>query len=279
MNYYYLISGLPDLQLDSDKTYLPLTELKSELLGQLSEADARLLNLVFAKFDNDNWLRYLENKEAELNQLGNLHTDDWNQLHSLMQEFDNPKDSRLLPYIHTFYSTYNNENFLTQGVSHEDYLSGLYYDFAMQSDNQFLQDWFEFNLNINNILTATACRKHGFDVRTQVIGNNEMAQILRSSNARDFGLQGIFDELETVLRIAEEPNLLSREKQIDSLKWQWLDEHTFFNYFGVEKVLAFVLKSELLERWKPLTMEKGTEIFREMLGNLKEGVNFDESAD
>jgi len=279
MNYYYLISGLPDLQLDSDKTYLPLTELKSELLGQLSEADARLLNLVFAKFDNDNWLRYLENKEAELNQLGNLHTDDWNQLHSLMQEFDNPKDSRLLPYIHTFYSTYNNENFLTQGVSHEDYLSGLYYEFAMQSDNQFLQDWFEFNLNINNILIATACRKHGFDVRTQVIGNNEVAQILRSSNARDFGLQGIFDELETVLRIAEEPNLLSREKQIDALKWQWLDEHTFFNYFGVEKVLAFVLKSELLERWKPLTMEKGTEIFREMLGNLKEGVNFDESAD
>ncbi len=276
MNYYYLIAGLPDLQPDSDKTYLPLAALKIELLEQLSEADARLLKLVFAKFDNDNWLKYLQNKEAHLNQLGNLQSNDLEQLHGLMQEFENPKDSRLLPYVHTFYNTYATENFLTQGLRHEDYLSGLYYEFAMKSGNSFLRDWFEFNLNINNVLTAIACRKHGFDMRTLVIGNNEVSQTIRSSNARDFGLQGIFEQLEAVLRIAEEPNLLLREKQIDALKWQWLDEHTFFNYFGVEKVLAFVLKSELLERWKPLSMEKGNEIFRELLGNLKEGVNFEE---
>lgn len=276
MNYYYLIAGLPDLYLESDKTYLPLAALKAELLEQLSDADAQLLKLVFAKFDNDNWLKYLQNKEAQLNQLGNLQTSDLEQLHSLLQEFDKPKDSRLLSYIQSFYNTYNDEKLLSQGVSHEDYLSGLYYEFAMQSDNLFLRNWFEFNLNINNVLTAIACRKHGFDAHTLVISNNEVAQTLRSSNARDFGLQGIFDQLEPVLRIAEEPNLLLREKQIDALKWQWLDENTFFNYFGVEKVLAFVLKSELLERWKPLTMEKGNEVFRELLGNLKEGVNFEE---
>lgn len=276
MNYYCLIAGLPDLQIESDKTYLSLAALKIELLEQLSDADAQLLKLVFAKFDNDNWLKYLQNKEAQLNQLGNLQASDLEQLHGLLEEFENPKDSRLLPYLHTFYNNYNAENFLSQGVSHEDYLSGLYYEFAMKSGNLFLRDWFEFNLNINNVLTAIACRKHGFDLRSLVIGNNEVAQTIKSSNARDFGLQGIFEQLDSVLRISEEPNLLLREKQIDALKWQWLDEHTFFNYFGVEKVLAFVLKSELLERWKPLTVEKGTEVFRELLGNLKEGVNFDE---
>ena len=276
MNYYCLIAGLPDLQLESDKTYLPLAALKIELLEQLSDADAQLLKLVFAKFDNDNWLKYLQNKETQLNQLGNLQANDLEQLHGLLEEFENPKDSRLLPYLHTFYNTHNAENFLSQGVSHEDYLSGLYYEFAMKNGNLFLRDWFEFNLNINNVLTAIACRKHGFDMRSLVIGNNEVAQTIKSSNARDFGLQGIFEQLDSVLRIAEEPNLLFREKQIDALKWQWLDEHTFFNYFGVEKVLAFVLKSELLERWKPLSVEKGTEVFRELLGNLKEGVNFEE---
>lgn len=276
MNYYCLIAGLPDLQPESDKTYLPLEALKIELLEQLSDADAKLLKLVFAKFDNDNWLKYLQNKEAQLNQLGNLQTNDLEQLHSLLEEFENPKDSRLLPYINVFYSTYATENFLAQGLSNEDYLSGLYYEFAMKSGNLFLREWFEFNLNINNVLTAIACRKHGFDMRTLVIGNNEVAQTIRSSNARDFGLQGIFDQLESILRISEEPNLLLREKQIDTLKWQWLDEHSFFNYFGVEKVLSFVLKSELLERWKPLSMEKGNEIFRELLGDLKEGVNFED---
>ena len=168
MNYYCLIAGLPDIQPEDSKTHSSLIELKNELLAQLSEADAELLKLLFSKLDNDNLLSYLENKDADLNPLGNLKTDDLEQLIALMQEFENPKDSRLLPYIQTFHNTYTDENFLTEGVSHEDYLSGVYFEYAMGCKNSFLRKWFEFNLNINNILTAIACRKHGFDQKTLV---------------------------------------------------------------------------------------------------------------
>lgn len=54
------------------------------------------------------------------------------------------------------------------------------------------------------------------------------------------------------------------------------EDSTFFNYFTVEKVLAFVLKMEMIERWKLLSVEKGAKIFRELLVSLKEGVNFEE---
>lgn len=276
MNYYCLIAGLPDLQPEDNKSTLSLIELKNELMDQLSDADAQLLRLLFAKFDNENWLRFLKNKDAALNPLGNLKSEHLNQLLALMQEFEHPQDIRLLSYIHTFYSNFNNEKFLAEGISHEDYLSGLYYEYAMRSKNEFLQAWFEFNLNINNLLTAVTCRKHGFDVKALVLGNNEVAMAIKSSNARDFGLTGIFDQLDPVLRIADDTNLLEREKKIDAIKWNWLDEHTFFHYFSIEKIFAFVLKSEMLDRWKPLSIEKGTRIFREMLVGMKEEVKFEE---
>jgi Protein of unknown function (DUF2764) len=233
------------------------------------------MKLVFAKYDNVNFLTYLDNKDADLNKLGNLNTADWEQLIALLQEVENPKDSRLLPYYQVFYQKIGNEKTTDEGFSSEDQLASLYFEYAMQNNNQFLSAWFEFNLNINNILTATACRKHGFDQRNMVIGSNEIATAIKNSNARDFGLAGVFDQLDVVLRISEENDLLEREKKIDALKWAWLEENTFFNYFSIEKVLAYVLKIEMLERWKPLSVEKGTQIFRELLVGMKEGVKFE----
>lgn len=275
MNYYCLIAGLPDIQDEDLKISTSLFELKNEFMEQLSATDADLLKLVFAKYDNANFLAFLNNKDAVLNKLGNLNTADWEQLIALLQEVENPKDDRLLPYFQAFYRTVGNEKATDESISSEDQLASLYYEYAMQNSNKFLSAWYEFNLNINNILTATACRKHGFDQRQMVIGSNEIATAIKNSNARDFGLAGIFDHLDVVLRIAEENDLLEREKKIDALKWTWLEENTFFNYFSIEKVLAYVLKIEMLERWKPLSVENGTKIFRELLLGMKEVVKFE----
>ncbi|OIP83230.1 MAG: hypothetical protein AUK44_05855 [Porphyromonadaceae bacterium CG2_30_38_12] len=275
MNYYCLIAGLPDIQAEDTKTTISMLEFKNELLEQLSALDTELLKLVFANYDNANFLAYLNNKDAALNPLGNLSSTNWAELLALMQEVENPNDKRLLPYIQKFYHTFGNEKVNAEGVLNVDYLSGLYYEYAMQNSNSFLSNWFEFNLNINNILSAYACRKHGFDQRTMVLGNNEVALAIKTSNARDFGLAGLFEQLDVVLRIAEENDLLEREKKIDALKWSWLEENTFFNYFSIEKVLAYVLKIEMIERWKTLSVEKGTQIFRQLLVGMKEGVKLE----
>ncbi|MBN2765963.1 MAG: DUF2764 family protein [Paludibacteraceae bacterium] len=276
MNYYCLIAGLPDIHAEETKALTPLPELKKELLEQLSDMDAILLRLLFANYDNRNLLNWLDNKEANLHPAGNLSANDWSDLIALMREFEHPKDTRLMPYIHTFYNTFSEEHIAEGSISREDYLSSLYYAYAMNCGNSFLRKWFEFNLNINNLLTGIACRKHGFDTKSLIIGQNEVANTIRLSNARDFGLSGMFDQLDTVMRIAEEENLLEREKKIDALKWEWLEENTFFHYFGVEKILAFVLKVEMIERWKMLSIEKGSQVFRQMLSNLKESAKFDQ---
>lgn len=275
MNYHYLITGLPDILLDEAKDVPTMEALKADLENELSAEDVKLLHLVYAKFDNENLLSYLHDKDAELNSLGLFTSEDWKDL-TMFGETELPVENRPFSYLYRFYELYKDESFSFGGVSAEDYLSGLYYEYAMQNDNKFLHDWFEFNLNINNLLTAIACRKYGFDAQQLILGDNEAAQLMRKSNAHDFGLKSIFDQVEAVMRISEETNLLTREKQIDELKWNWLEENTFFNYFTIERVLSFVLRCELINRWKPLTQEKGTQVFRNMLDELKEGVSFEE---
>lgn len=276
MNYYCLIAGLPDIHQEDTKTTASLAEWKTDLLEQLNNNDAALLRLLFAKYDNDNLLTYLVDKDADLNSLGNLTTEDWEQLIQLMQEAEHPNDERLLGYVPHFYHSYNDEKVIAEGLSREDYLSSLYYQYAMTSDNEFLRKWFGFNLDVNNILTAITCRKHGFDPRKYIIGSNEIAHAIRHSNARDFGLAGMFDQLDLIFRLAHEQDLLEREKKIDALKWAWLEENTFFNYFTVEKVLAFVLRMEMIDRWKLLSVEKGAKVFRQLLEKMKEGLQFEE---
>jgi len=272
MDYYYLVTGLPGVRLDDLKTVPTMAALRADLETKLSEKDLHLLYLMFAKYDNRNLLAYLENNEAELNPLGSYTAEDWKDL----LDHELPKVGCSWTYLCDFCKMYKENNLEACEIPNEDYLTAMYYEYAMQVGNKFLHDWYEFNMNINNLFAAIACRKYGFDAERCILGDSEVARILRKSNARDFGVKNLFGESEEIIRISEEKNLLKRERQIDKLKWKWLEEHTFFNYFSVERILAFVLKCELINRWKPLTQEKGKQVFGELLAELKEGVSFEE---
>lgn len=272
MNYYCLVAGFPDLQINTTNNVPAMDALLEELCATLTTKDMALINLLRMQYDNRNLLAYLSDKEAPLNTLGILSRNDWDELITLINEVDAPKDKRLQPYIVDYYRTINDEKLVTEIASKEDFLATLYYDFGTHCRNKFVADWFELNLNINNILTAISCRKHGFDIKQAIVGNNEIAQTIRTSNTHDFNLSGLFEQLDTLMAIAENPNLLEREKAIDNLKWNWLEEHTFFNYFTIERVLAFYLRCELLHRWDNLTLENGQAIFRQLLEDLKKDV-------
>ena len=152
--------------------------------------------------------------------------------------------------------------------------------------NVFLNDWFAFNHDLNNILTAAICRKHNIDMRKQIkaesghsddnntwsVGTSVSEQILANPNAKDFGLKGTSPIVEEVLRIAAIENLLEREQAIDAIRQAWLEEHTLFNYFGIEKVLSYWLQSEILHRWDNLTMETGQRVFRELVNDMKKSI-------
>jgi hypothetical protein len=158
----------------------------------------------------------------------------------------------------------------TDAAKWENRLTELYYQWAMKCGNKFISDWFEFNLNLNNILAAYTSRKYKMDI--EVVGDNEVANSIKTSNQRDFGLTGNLEGFDIIQRLADEPDLFEREKKIDLLKWQWLDEQTFFKYFSIERVFAYLIKLEIIERWVTLDPVEGGKLFRKLIASLKDGV-------
>ena len=155
-------------------------------------------------------------------------------------------------------------------------MASMYYEYAMSCKNKFISAWFEFNLNLNNILAAFAARKYKQDVSNVIVGHTEVCEQLRISNARDFGLSEKLDYFESLLHIAEIEDLVEREKKIDQLKWNWLEKESFFHYFTIERVFVFLLQLEMIERWISLDKEKGNELFRQMIEKLKSEVQIPE---
>ena len=145
---------------------------------------------------------------------------------------------------------------------------------GLKAKNRFIRDWFGFNQDMNNVLVAQICRKHGFDVKTQIVGDGEVAEQLRShSSQKDFGLNEMPGDYQTILALAQIDDLMQREKAMDAIRFEWLQDRTEFDFFSSEMVFAYYLEALMLHRWSILTVEQGEKIFRDLVADMKKGVN------
>ncbi|MEG1543151.1 MAG: DUF2764 domain-containing protein [Tannerellaceae bacterium] len=272
--YYYLISGLPTIALDDSKLTYSVLDFRNELDGVLSYGDKKLIDLFFLKFDNKNVIEYANHPDHDPDLRGSITFEEFNVLYEALKNEELPPiNKHIPPYFLKFFKQYLAAEAKGDNVvlSWEDRLVAAYYGYAAKCRNRFVREWFELNLNISNMLTAITCRKHGFDKNDYIVGENDVAECIRTSNARDFGLGDMVDYLPALLRIAEESDLMMREKKIDLLKWQWLDDQTFFKPFDIESVFSYLLKLEMIERWVTLDRATGEKTFRSLVGAMKKG--------
>lgn len=272
--YYCLVAGLPDISLDDGKLSYSVSDFKAELYPDLSAQDRKLIDLFYLKFDNMAILKLLKNKDAVIEDKGNFSAEELLQLIEAVREGDT-LDKKYPSYLVNFVSQYLQ---LSQDELYraDDLLAALYYSYGMSSNNAFIASWFEFNLNLNNILAALAARKYKMEVSSVIVGATSICEQLRTSNARDFGLNETLEYFEALQRIADIEELVEREKKVDMLKWKWLEDESFFHYFTIERIFVFLMQLEMIERWISLDKEKGNELFRKMIQDLKNEVQIPE---
>jgi len=275
--YYCLIAGLPDIRSEEYKLRFNLLEFKELLKIELGQRDFDLVTLFYRKFDNANLIAFLQNPDVLFDPRGCITAESFTAFIKLLKEQENPKNGILPSLFKKFILAYKNEEPLYPGLSWEDQLTTLYFETAVHCGNQFISAWFEFNLAISNILTAINCRKYSIDLRGAIVGSTELSGIIRSSSARDFGITHIFPYLDDVIRIADETNLLEREKKTDLLKWSWIAENTFHFFFSIENIFAYLLQTEILERWIHLNQETGNQVFKDFIDQLRGSFLFPEA--
>ena len=269
--YYYLVASLPDLSLEDSKLSYSVADFKTEIYPNLSASDQRLIDLFYLKFDNANVLKLLEDREVSVDARGNFTGEQLLDYISIIKEGGEVSPKDFPSYLSAFLFDY----FQAQAESMliwEDHLASLYYEYAISCGNEFVSSWFDFNLTINNVLIALTARKYKWEVASHIVGHTEICDSLRTSNARDFGLTGEVDYWENLQKISEITELIEREKKLDGLRWDWIDEAVFFDYFTIERIFAFLLKLEMIERWISLDKETGNRLFRSMIESLKNEV-------
>ena len=275
--YYYFIAGLPDFTFDSMKLPFTVGQFSEMLSEELKRKDYELLKKYFLSFDNENLIKLLNDKEAQLHPMGTLSREELLETIELLREDVEVKSKTVPQYYLTFIRKWLGEESHEQTRVWEDLLTSLYTEYGLEVKNTLMSRWFEMNMDVNNILSAIYAKKHGLEVSKAVVGNNVVARTIReNSNLRDFGLSLEFENFEMIQRISDEDDIYERERKIDKYRWDWLEENTVFDYFNIEYIFAYLCKLQILERWVSLNAEEGERIFRALIDSLKNEVDVPE---
>lgn len=267
--YYYLVAGLPELFFEADNRKLDFVSIRDWLKQNLEGNDLELIDTLSLHYDNDNVLSFINNRNT-FSERGLVPRDVYDDVKSNLKQFPS--------YIADFFTelyTERDEEVLANEDEEELQKSvevGLYnrfYDYVASYNNEFLQKWFCFDRQLRNILAATNARKLGKEVDPILVGNDSINVALSHSQALDFGMRGELPLMDKLMPILEISNLFEREKKIDMLRWDFIDEANTFNYFNIDKVMGYLLKAEIIDRWVKFDPVLGDALLKKYFNELK----------
>lgn len=267
-NYYCFMAGLPTVKLTDTQPRHTLIQLKEELAGVLEAKDERLMERYFLRFDCESLAALLTDADAEVNPRGNYDRE------ALLQLIEDARQSDTAvkgfpPFMADVVRSYD-EHSAETGWFALDAALLAYYNYARECPNQMMSEWYTLNVNILNILTALIARRQGWPLERYVQGDGPVVEaLLKQGTQPDFGLGGELDYVADLVRAAETTDPVEKERQIDALRWQWLEDKTFFEPFDITALFAYVVRNEILERWAQLDPEQGRQRFTEIIESLR----------
>jgi len=147
-------------------------------------------------------------------------------------------------------------DFLVEGLKGTD-LSAGFYSKAAESPSRFIREYFCFDLFVRNAkvryLNQTLKREEGKDVVT-----------VEALSGKDFESESQLTEILTL------NDILEKERALDRLYWEKIEDITVFEYFSLDAILAFIAKLKIIDRWHKLDEESGRQLFRKLVNQVTE---------
>ena len=150
-----------------------------------------------------------------------------------------------------------------------------FYKEALACSSTFIQEFFQFDLNVRNAKVRYLNQALGRDPQKDVLS-------LVDPDAEEQGIEveePEFKEAARLQAILEGKDILARERGIDDLYWDKIDEITLFDYLNFSKVLGLVVKMMIIRRWLLLDEEAGRAMFKRLVDEVRgtfKGVEYNE---
>ena len=262
------MAGAPTIELADAKPGMSVADMRAQLEPELTDADRRLLSLLFLRHDAENLVALLKDPEAEVTADGLYSREEYGQILQEASEIDlgaSKYPAFLVDFAHQYPDMQQQAGFFA-----EDEMLIRYYQYGIsQSSDSMVRQWFQLNLDVTNIMTAMIARKQGWNANEYVRGEGEVVDMIRTNDSHDFGLGALLDYTAAIMPIVDEQDPVEKERRLDALKWLWIDEKTFADTFSVEAVFAYLCKLEIQERWARLDAEQGRATFEQIINDLR----------
>ncbi|MBT3225267.1 MAG: DUF2764 family protein [Deltaproteobacteria bacterium] len=259
--YHYIVAGLPDIIFNDNKIELGLGSFINELKDQIPQADACFFSYIGFPNDNKNLINILSEKKEPIHQTGNFSEEE------LRDEIKNP--DQIPEYMQEFIAAFDGNSAIIQNLSWENQLNWLFYEEATSIKNRFLNEWFTFELDLRNILTAITCRKAKDPLEKHLICRNEVTDLLLKSSAPDFSLPSRVPWADELFSI-EFDNIATSEDKLARLRLQSLEEIAEPELFNIETVMRVGIALSISERWSLLDDKTGTEKLEKIIQDLEQ---------
>ena len=152
------------------------------------------------------------------------------------------------------------------------HLSGHFYRAVSRQNSGFLRAYFEMDRKMRNAQVEFISAKENMDSARYTVGETESCQ-------------EEYPELQAIFQCGD---LFEREHRLDMFRWERITGMTLFHYFDMtgmtlfhyfdmDVILAFLAKGLIVDRWSRLDRERGTQLFRQYVDEVRgtfKGVDF-----
>ena len=151
-----------------------------------------------------------------------------------------------------------------------------FYKEALAHRSAFIREFFQFDLNVRNAKVRYLNQALGRDPQKDVLS-------LADPEAEEKGIkieEPEFKESARLQAILESKDILARERGIDDLYWDKIDEITLFDYLNFSKILGMVVKMMIIRRWLLLDEAAGRAMFKRLVDEVRgtfKGVEYNEN--
>ena len=196
-------------------------------------------------------------------------TPDWRQGEKSLDEY--------FEQMRELLSAKDNEtlSFIAKGFD-KDQIGLDFYKEALSHRLGFVREFFQFDLDVRNQKVRYLNQALGRAPEKDMLS-------LRDPEEEETGLEPEekeFKESARLQAILEGSDILSRERGIDDLYWDKIDELTLFDYLNFDKILGIMAKMMIIRRWLILDEQTGREMFKKLVDEVRgtfKGVEYNEN--
>lgn len=256
--YYFLASALPALQIGIPPE-IGFQEFQDLLKDNLTPVDYEKAQVLRLYYDIQNIRAFW--KSEELDPWGNLNE---NELEEALLAREG-----LPTYVQEFLE---NHTTLSSQLHNFSALPVAYFAAESKQSSGFIREYLSFERELRLVLTAFRAKQLNRDLSMELQfedpDDDFVAQILAQKDAKNYIPPDEYQEVKSLMETyANDP--LALHQALCEYRFKKIQEMLGVDVFSIERILGYMIRLIMVEKWQALNKKKGLEVANRILENIR----------